>query len=265
MYFSFLLCKIKVILFPPVCTFCSARTEEYYSLCSKCWFSIKFINRNVCRCCGEGIVGQNIQKYPGNICINYCGECKKLGFTDFDENVVSSVIYDDFVKQYIIKFKQNNSPSLALLFSRFLHFEDFVGFDLIIPVPIHPFRLFKRTYSQTALIANAVKYWHENTPPVSLNILRKSRYTPKQKGKHSNERMDNVKDSFFIPKNKKNKVYMKKIILIDDVLASGATLLECKRVLEECGAKKVKCITIAKTDFNKRNKLAANFEQESGS
>lgn len=253
-YLLFALHKIKLFLFPPICTFCSEPTEEYDSLCSKCWLSVKFINRGVCKYCGEAIDGENPQKYPFNISTGYCQNCFKLGFCKPSNNFMASIAYDDFVKPFIIKMKQHNSPNLALLFAKFFHVSDFEKADLIIPVPIHPLRLYQRTYNQTALLAFALKYWYGNAvPPVAVNILKKSHYTSKQKGKNAAERAANVKDSFFVPPHMQKHIKDKSIVIIDDVLASGATLNECKQVLEKAGAKEVRGIALAQTEFIKNH------------
>ncbi len=119
--------------------------------------------------------------------------------------------------------------------------EFFKNIDCIIPVPIHFWRLLKRRYNQSALIAGHIGHiWKK---PVLYSVLYKSRYTPSQGEKSKKERFENIKNSFAVAKPE--KVKGKNIVLIDDVLTTGATLSECTRVLYASGAKSVYYLTFA--------------------
>lgn len=240
--------RIKSLLFQPTCAFCGDPVECYASLCPKCWLSIKFINRNVCKYCGEAINFEEQKKYDNKTSFQSCSRCESLlEYSSVKDNVLASIIYDDFSKPYILKFKHGNSIEYAALFAKFFHKNDFVDIDYIIPVPIHPFRLYKRTYNQTALLAFAIKKIHKDMPPILLGCLKKSKYTKSQKGRNFIERHNNISDSFFVNKKFIEKIKGKRVVIIDDVVASGATMLECKKVLQDAGAKEVRCIALAKT------------------
>lgn len=243
----FLTNKIKTILFPPSCAFCGAQTEEYYSLCSNCWFSLKFINQNICHCCGEAITKDISEKYTSDISTQCCKKCINLGYPSPKHDVVASIIYDDFSKRFIMRLKEKNEPHLALVFAKFFHKSDFQGMDYIIPVPLHPMRLWQRTYNQAALLALGIHYWNSECPKVRLDLLKRIHYTAKQKGKNAEERLHNVQNHIIIPHFAQKIVKNKRIAVVDDVIASGATFSECKRVLQEAGAKEVRCLALAQT------------------
>ncbi|MDR0631130.1 MAG: double zinc ribbon domain-containing protein [Holosporales bacterium] len=238
--------KVKEILFPPVCAFCGAQTEDYYSLCTNCWFSIKFVNRNVCRYCGIPIKDGATEKYNTTTSSQCCRECSSVGMS-VNCDIAASIVYDDFSKKFILRMKERNDPSLALVFAKFFHESDFSGVDFIVPVPIHPGRLWSRTYNQAALLAQGVKFWHPDCPTVELRLLKRHRYTPKQKGKDASARAANVKDCFSVSSQRRELLHGKRVAVLDDVAASGATLIECRKALCEAGAQDVRCIALAKT------------------
>lgn len=262
--FIFIAHKIKMVVFPPICAFCGDPTEDYNSLCAKCWLSINFINRGVCRTCGNAINVSHMQKYPSNISMEYCHECQRLGALDKHPNFIAAIAYDDFVKPFIIRMKQKNAPELALLFAKFFHAEDFSGADYIVPVPIHPLRLYHRTYNQTALLAYALRHWYGNAvPPIALDLLKKTKYTPKQKGKNAQSRIHNVQNSFIVPSHLRKHVEDKVIVILDDVLASGATLQACQQALQAAGAKEVRGVALAQTmrSFSMNPSAPENYGQ----
>jgi ComF family protein len=248
----FLFNKIKEAAFPAVCIFCGSPIECSNSLCPKCWLSVKFINKNTCKYCGGAIDENQQKKYHPTTSLQCCVECfEAIGdhtnYSELSDFVAASIIYDDFIKPYILKFKNGNHIQLAIFFAKLFHEEDFLGADLIVPVPIHLRKLFKRTYNQAALLAFSLKKLRKSLPPVNLNIIKKVRYTGSQKGKSSEERKQNIIDSFSITDSGAKFVAGKVVVLLDDVVASGATLMECKKILETAGAKEVRCVTLARS------------------
>ncbi|MDR0632755.1 MAG: hypothetical protein LBF84_01300 [Holosporales bacterium] len=234
------------MLFQPSCSFCKSPVECCYSICPKCWLSIKFINRRVCRFC-SGVIEEaancNERSKPF-----ICHSCAPLLENTNRKDIISaSIVYDDFIKQFILGFKHNNSIQFAKVFAKLFYRGDFIGADYIVPVPIHHLRLFKRTYNQAALLAFSLEALCDDFPPVKIQILKKRHYSPSQKKKDFQKRLDNVADSFFVPEKYAALIQQKTVVVLDDVVASGATLLECKRVLEEAGAKEVRCVALARS------------------
>jgi ComF family protein len=112
--------------------------------------------------------------------------------------------------------------------------------DVIVPVPLHKIRLDERGYNQSELLARELSY--------RLNIfmskaLRRVRNTTTQTALHKEERIENVKGAFKV--TYKDTIVGKNVLLVDDVLTTGATLDECAKVLKENGAKDVYVATIA--------------------
>lgn len=156
----------------------------------------------------------------------------------------SALFYNDFSKDWLMRLKYGDQTQMAKKMAYWMVKCDpdfFKDIDCIVPVPIHFWRLLKRRYNQSALIANHISHlWKK---PVLHSALYKSHATTSQGDKKRKERIENVKDSFAI-KNK-SAIIGKNILLIDDVLTTGATLAECNRVLYEGGAASVKYLTFA--------------------
>jgi ComF family protein len=198
----------------------------------------------VCKYCGEAIEQHSTKKYDRYTSTRYCNKCAEFSFKPTTD-ILASIVYDDFSKRFILRFKSKNDPAMALTFARMFHRQDFDGVDVIIPVPIHPLRLWSRTYNQSALLALGIRRWHDDMPPVKLNVLRKVRYRNKQKGRSAAERTANTVDSIIVNKTMESFISGKSVAVIDDVVASGATFEECQRALYKSGAKSVRCIALA--------------------
>ena len=156
----------------------------------------------------------------------------------------SALFYNDFSKEWLMRLKYGDQTQMAKKMAYWMVRCDpdfFKDIDCIVPVPIHFWKLLKRRYNQSALIANHIScLWKK---PMIHSVLYKAKSTPSQGDKTRKERLTNIKDSFAV-KNKQ-QIAGKHILLIDDVLTTGATLSECNRVLYEAGAASVKYLTFA--------------------
>ncbi|HEX7586089.1 MAG TPA: ComF family protein [Patescibacteria group bacterium] len=136
--------------------------------------------------------------------------------------------------------------------------------DLIVPVPLHPRRLRWRGFNQSELLAN---YISENlTPGMKIPVLndlliRKKHTTPQMKVRKYSERKENIQNAFALnpplPSGERvgvrGKLKNKKILLIDDIATTGATLNECAKVLKNAGAKKVFGLVLARQEISKKS------------
>ena len=113
--------------------------------------------------------------------------------------------------------------------------------DVVIPVPLHEKRLRKREFNQSALIAKYLAASQGIT--VMLDCLVKIRDTMPQVGLSSRERRKNIKGAFAI--NNRPLISGKDIVLVDDVVTTGATVRECSKVLKKAGARNIYVITLA--------------------
>ena len=116
--------------------------------------------------------------------------------------------------------------------------------DLIIPVPLHKTKLRLRRYNQAALLADALS--KISGIRAYLNLLQRNQKTGVQGGKKRGERFSNVKNAFEIDPKLQTVLKRKNVLLIDDVLTTGATLSSCARILKKSGAANVFALTLCR-------------------
>jgi len=116
--------------------------------------------------------------------------------------------------------------------------------DLIAPVPLHWRRLFSRRYNQAVLLARAVA--RETARPLAPDLLRRVRWTGSQAGLKARERRGNVFRAFEVHPRWRERVRGKNVIVVDDVLTTGATVEACARALQRAGASHVDVLTLAR-------------------
>ncbi len=159
----------------------------------------------------------------------------------------SAVIYDDFSKKGLLSFKFYDQIHFAKIYAKWLKaagadiFEK--GVDLIIPVPLSYPRLLKRRYNQAAVLARELSKL-TNIKNNNL-VLKKIKHTKPQSSLSEKARLKNLKNAFIV--SSPDKIKAKRILLIDDVMTTGATLSECAKVLLKAGAKSVDTLTVART------------------
>lgn len=154
--------------------------------------------------------------------------------------------YEDSVRQSILRFKFHHVRSYAAPYGRFMALmllrEEITDFDLLTWVPVSPLRRWLRGYDQSALIARALGDGLGCQP---VPLLKKVRHTPPQSSIHGvAARRANVLGAYQVPDPA--SVSGKRILLVDDVITTGATAGECARMLRFAGAKSVHCVAVAR-------------------
>jgi len=226
-------------LFPVFCLGCG---KEGLWICEECFSGIKIKNVQICPIC------EREERPFGNICPK-CRE--KFPDTFFDSLVIASE-YDRIAK-IVHLFKYKFIPDLALplgsmLVKSFLKNNLFLP-DLIIPVPIHRKRLRWRGFNQAELL---VKFLSENiapgtTIPVCTECVTRKKYASAQmKIRSYQERFINMENSFILDKDAGNKIKGKRILLIDDVVTTGATISECAKEIRKAEPKEITVMAIAR-------------------
>ncbi len=180
--------------------------------------------------------------------IGLCPQCKNsIKRATKKENSLSYGFYGGVIKNLILKFKYENNFTAGNLLSNFLIEmvkEQDINADIICYVPMTKASEKKRGYNQCRLMARNLS--NDINVPIS-NCLKKIKDTREQKTLTKEERMINVKGAFKVINSKDIK--NKNIILIDDVMTTGATTEECRNILKKSGAKKIIVLTIAKSNI----------------
>lgn len=177
--------------------------------------------------------------------IGLCSNCKsKIKRANPEKNYLSYGFYGGILKKLILEFKYRENYTAGSILAQFLleviNTEQ-LDADIICYVPMTNKSTKKRGFNQCELIAEDISYY--TNIPVS-NCLKKIRDTKEQKTLSKEERAMNLKGAFIV--NNTKYIKNKSIILIDDVMTTGATVEECKNILKKYGANKIIVLTIAK-------------------
>ena len=233
--------QIINFILPPQCYICGKVMKTDKGLCNKCISEINFINGEICHRCGHPL--NEVTTAKGGKII--CGGCLKNKRHLFRMSR-SACVYDDFSKKLILDFKFHDKTDLAPFLAKMMYVagKDIfnAGVDVIIPVPMHYTRMLKRRYNQAALLAKELGKLSGSK--VCYNAVTKIKMTKPQAQCTGVERIKNVKEAFFAKTPK--ALQGKRVLLIDDVLTTGATLKECALTIKKAKPKSIDCLTVTR-------------------
>jgi ComF family protein len=216
---------------PPRCPACGTITPEPHRFCLACWQSLAFLGEPCCVRCGLPFA------YGGEG--RECGRC--LAEPPRFDRLRAAVAYGDVARTVALKLKYSGRPGVAETLARFMrrHLADVGGgLDaLLVPVPLHRWRIWKRGYNQAALIAAALS--RVSGAPHAPDILRRTRATPSLKGLGRGERALAVRGAFKVNEEGRARLAGRHVVLVDDVFTSGATASACTLALRRAGAASV--------------------------
>lgn len=161
------------------------------------------------------------------------------------ETAHSPIAYQGLSLELIHRYKYHRQFYLIPLFVHLLESTalDWNRYDAFAYVPSHWWRRLRRGFNPSHLLAHALA---KKVDKPICHALKKSKRTEPQAKLSKEERLENVKETFFIPPDQKSKVADKTILLIDDVVTTGSTINECARALKKSGAEKVDVLTLAR-------------------
>jgi len=231
------------MLYPPQCISCRAETDSDFELCKTCWENTEFISGTVCDACGTPLPGES-------------GDTKTLCDSCICERPLwdrgrAALKYGGTARKMILALKYGDRSDLCVSMARWMTAAagDLIQSDtIIVPVPLHRFRFFRRRYNQAALLAARIAGMLDRR--FEPNILHRCRATPIQDGLGREERINNVKQAFEI-KPKKSEILKKaNILIVDDVMTTGATLSACTDACLTSGAETVNVLVLARVAHN---------------
>jgi ComF family protein len=226
-------------MLPPRCLSCGAMVDQAHALCASCWASQSFIAPPFCSRCGVPLSGR------GETTDLVCGAC--FARPPRYERARSVFCYDDASRKIILGFKHADRTQAAPAFAAWMlraGAELVAQADVIAPVPLHYFRLLRRRYNQAALLALGIG--RRADKPVAVDLLKRQRATPSQAGLGARERRRNVARAMAVNPRRAGGLKGKRVLLIDDVLTTGATVDACVRALRGAGVGAVDVLTLAR-------------------
>lgn len=247
--------KLLSLIFPSglSCILCRKELAEANRkcVCEECEAKLPYIV-HPCERCGEEVIGEG----------RFCEACKYVK-RDFDK-CYSVFNYADKAKDLVYKLKYENAKYLAEYMAKYLSdmiVSGNIEFDMLTFVPVCKNRKRSRGYNQAQLLAENVA---RDMKVECLNLLDRTKERPSQVKLDFKERLENIKDDFVVRDDA--NVNGKVVLIIDDVITTGATINECAKILKKAGASKVIGLTFANTpravDFEESTKSATKSKQK---
>ena len=223
------------LLYPPQ-LLDGAAPAQWPGMSADSWSRIKFIAEPICDGCGAP------QEFDiGVRCAACLAQPRAFG------RARAACVYDDASRDLILKFKHADRTDLSRLFARWIGraaVDLLDGADAVAPVPLHRARLLHRRYNQAAEIARPLARAHRLA--YLPDALVRARDTETQGGKSGSGRRRNVAGAFAVPERRRRQIEGRRIVLVDDVLTTGATVEACAKALLKAGAAAVDVAVVAR-------------------
>ncbi|MEE8171599.1 MAG: ComF family protein [Alphaproteobacteria bacterium] len=228
---------------PPQCLACDALVATPGSLCAECWVDAKFITAPQCSICG---VPYSFDPGPDAV----CGACSRA--RPVFDRARALLRYDDLGRRLVVGFKHGDRTHGAPTFGRWMSragAQLIADADLVAPVPLHRLRLIRRRFNQSAMLAQAIcRSPAGRDLQFAPDLLLRRRHTASQAGLNAVQRRRNVHNAFAVNPRRIAQIEGRRVLLVDDVFTTGATVSECARILVAAGVAAVDILTLARVD-----------------
>lgn len=242
---------------PPQCLSCRAPVDTHGQVCGACWSEIDFIADPRCAACGRPF---EYDLGPRALCGPCIAEEPTYG------RARSVMCYGDRSRGLVIGFKHGDRTERAKTFGGWMARvgeEILSGADTLVPVPLHRMRLLSRRFNQAAMLALVTG--RRAGVPVQPRLLVRTRATPSQGGLNAAERRANVRGAFAVRSGQEGQVGGRRLVLVDDVMTTGATVSACARVLLKAGAAAVDVLTLVqvvfRAEFGRKGQYLGTFRR----
>jgi ComF family protein len=210
---------------PPRCAGCGLIVGDDHRLCLACWESLSFLTGSGCELCGAPVAPDHA----------VCAPC--LQSAPDHDGAYASVAYGDVARNIALKLKHGRRIGLAKLIAKLMTRRLPYEPGILVPVPLHRWRILGRGFNQSALVAGHLA--KSNGLPIEIDALKRTRSTPLLRGYNARERSKAVRGAFSVNPAARPRLRGQTVFLIDDVYTSGATANACARALKRSGASKV--------------------------
>ena len=233
--------KLIDVVLPPRCPITGEIVDSQGTVSATGWKDLSFITSPYCHQCGFPFDFAQ----ENDAAVNLCGAC--IANPPIYDHARSALVYNDQSRDFILGFKHGDQTHAVVAMVPWLYQAggEFWGdTNIILPVPLHRWRLLRRRYNQAALMG-AVISKRVKIPFLPDGLIR-TRSTPVQGHLNASERHKNVASAFSVHPKHKDAFLGKNVVIVDDVYTTGSTVNECAKVLKRAGANKVYVLTLAK-------------------
>ena len=231
------------ILLPPQCLGCGVLIESSGGLCADCWSAITFIGAPMCALCGLPFEAGDTD--PSSAPDLLCGACVRKPPLFMRARTV--IAYDDASRHLILALKHADRTDAALVYAKWMAragTDLLRDADLLVPVALHWSRLFARRYNQAALLTRELGLI--SGVKAIPDLLERTRRTPSQGRLGPSARRRNVGGAFRVRQKYADSLAGRRVVLVDDVMTTGATANSSARALLKGGAAAVDILTLSR-------------------
>jgi len=228
------------LVYPPRCTVCGVLVESDFGICGSCWRDTPFISGMCCDACGVPLPGDEADG-PA-----ICDDCMRNARPWLQGR--AAVLYRDNGRKLVLALKYGDRQDVLRPAGKWLAraAQPLLTADtLIAPVPLHWLRMLRRRYNQAALLSAALarETGHAHCP----DLLQRSRRTRQLIGMSRDERYKTLESAITVHRRRRHRIAGRKILLIDDVMTTGATLSAATEICYAAGASEVRILALART------------------
>ena len=232
-----LVARLADVVYPPVCLGCGAITGSHGAICAVCWRDIRFIERPYC-----DVLGLPFSYDPGPGLLS----AQAIAHPPVFDRQRAATIFNGAARSMVhgLKYRDRGdlAPTMAVWMERAGQ-DCLRDCDAILPVPLHRSRFALRKFNQAAELARHLAK-RTDLPYLPGTLIRTKR-TRRQVGLTAKGREDNVRAAFAVASGREPDVFGKRLVLVDDVFTTGATVSAASRALKKAGAREVSVLTFA--------------------
>lgn len=233
------------VVVPPRCLNCRTPLGSHDALCAACWRQLRFIRAPLCDRLGIPLPYDASRDFADNARAPIVSAAALANPPDWNR-ARAVAQFGPVMRDLIHAFKYADRHDARALFGRWLAgagAELLADADLLVPVPLHRWRLIGRKFNQAAMLAREIS--RQTSVPADMLALRRVKATPSQVGLSEAERRRNLTGAFAVPPSARARIEGRKLVLIDDVITTGSTAAACARALRRVGAVRVDVLALA--------------------
>jgi ComF family protein len=222
---------------PPCCLVCRAPLDSHHQLCAPCWREVSFIRPPLC-----DVLGIPLPFATGERMVSAAATADPPAY----DRARAVAHFSGSMRALVHQFKYADRHDARALYGRWLAEagqELLADADLVTPVPLSRLRLLSRRYNQSAILAGEVA--RQTGLRLDLHALKRARFKRPQVGLTRDQRRRNLAGAFLVPHRRRQALEGRNVLLVDDVITTGATAEACARVLKRAGAARVDVLALA--------------------